>query len=121
MADQKIYSKGSIALGSGDLLDVTDVKVDVTDGSKLVHVMRGVSGVVQGNEEATITFNARVSEDGEEADWLALVKKNMIKQLRIKLDGRTMTVNGKFQSVGYELPLDDAVTVSLTFIGKVDD
>jgi len=120
--EQPIYPRGQIALDSGDLIDVTNVKIDTTDNSKQVHTIRQRgAGITQGSEETTITFDAVLSEYGEEADWLALVKKQQIKQLRIKVPGRTITANGKFNSVGYELPLDDAIKISISFIGHVTD
>ncbi|MHC4736225.1 MAG: hypothetical protein ACYTDW_17455 [Planctomycetota bacterium] len=120
--EQAIYPRGFIALGSGDLIDVTNVTVDTTDNSKQVHTIRQKgAGVTQGVEETTIAFDAALSEFGEEADWLQLVKKQEIKQLRVKVPGRTITVNGKFRMVKYELPLDDAIKVSVEFIGKLTD
>ena len=109
-------------MGNGELITVTDVKVDTTDNSKQVHTLRRKgAGVTQGVEETTVTFNAVIGDQGEEADWLNLVKKKLIKTLRIKVPGRTITVVGKYKDVGYELPLDDAVKVALSFIGKLDD
>jgi hypothetical protein len=122
VADQEIYDRGAIALGNGDLITVTDVKVDTTDNSKQVHTIRRTgAGITQGVQETTVTFNAVIGDQGEEADWLNLVKKKILKTLRIKVPGRTITVVGKFKDVGYELPIDDAVKVALTFIGKLDD
>lgn len=120
--EQAIYPRGFVAMGSGDLIDVTNVKLDIDDGSKQVHTIRQKgAGITQGVEESTATFDAVVSEFGEEADWLQLVKKQQIKQLRIKIPGRTISMNGKYKMVSYELPLDDAIKISLTFIGKVTD
>lgn len=122
MAEQEIYDRGAIAMGNGELLSVTNVKVDTSDNSKQVHTLRKKgAGITQGVEETTVTFDAVIGDQGEEADWLELVKKKLIKTLRIKIPGRTMTVVGKYKDVSYELPLDDAVKVSLGFIGKLDD
>lgn len=118
----EIYDRGAIAMGNGELLTVTNVKVTTTDNSKQIHTLRRKgAGVTQGTEETTVTFDAVVGDQGEEADWLNLVKKKILKTLRIKIPGRTMTVKGKYKDVDYELPLDDAVKVSLGFIGKMDD
>ena len=109
-------------MGSGDLIDVTDVKIDITNNAKQVHTIRKKgAGVTLGTEETTISFNVVVGEQGEEADWLKLVKKGTFKQVRLKIPGRTITVNGTYQGAGYELPLDDAIKVALTFIGAMDD
>jgi len=119
---ETIYPRGSVALGSGDLMDVTNVKISIADGSKQVHTIRQKgAGTTQGVEETSITFDAVIGEDGEEADWLALVKKHLVKQLRLKIPGRTITANGKFSTVDYELPIDDAIKLSVTFIGHTTD
>ena len=120
--EQPIFPRGQIAMDSGDLVAVTNVKITTTDNSKQVHTIRvRGAGVTQGNEETTITFDAVIDEYGEEADWLAFVKQQQIKQLRLKIPGRTITANGKFQTADYELPLDDAIKVSITFIGHITD
>lgn len=117
---QEIYPRGQIAMDNGDLMDVTDFKITYTDGSKQVHTLRRQgAGVTQGNEECTCTFNAVIGENGEEADWIALVRNFTIKQLRFKFPGRTITVNGKYSGIDYEQPADGATTVALTFIGKL--
>jgi len=122
MADTKYYPKGRIALGSGDLIDVTNVKVDTTNNSKQVHTLRKKgAGITMGTEETTVTYDAVISEDGPERDYFALVKSGLIKQLRIKVPTKTISVNGIYKDVGLELPLDDSIKESLTFIGHMTD
>ena len=119
---EALYPRGAIAMGNGDLIDVTDVKIDTTNNAKQVHTIRQKgAGITLGTQETTISFNAVVSDEGPEADWLKLVKKGTIKQLRIKTPGETDTCNGVFQSTGKELPLDDAIKIALTFIGHLVD
>lgn len=120
--EQRIYPRGQIALGNGDLIDVTNVKVSTTNNGKQVHTIRRKgSGVTTGVEETTVTFDLVVSEDGEERDWLIMLKKAQIKQIRLKVPGRTMTVNGIVKQDDLELPLDDAIKQSITFIGHMED
>lgn len=120
--EQKIYPRGQIALGNGDLIFVTNVKVSTTNNAKQVHTIRQKgSGITLGVEETTVTFDIVVSEDGEERDWLVMLKKGQIKQIRVKVPGRTMTVNGAVKQDDLELPLDDAIKQSITFIGHMED
>ena len=82
--DQLTYPRGRIALDTGDLLDVTNVKLDATNNSKQVHTLRRKgAGVTLGTEETTITFGVAVSEEGLERDYLTMVKRGTIKQLRL--------------------------------------
>ncbi len=121
-AEQKIYPRGRIAMTTGDLVDVTNVKIDTTNNAKQVHTIRQKgAGITLGNEETTVTFDIVVSEDGEERDWLEALKKGLIKQLRLKIPGRTMTVDGAIKQLSTELPLDDAIKQSVTFIGHLQD
>lgn len=123
MADeQPIYPRGRIALGSGDLIEVTNVKVTHTNNAKQVHTMaRKGAGITFGVEETSITFDIVISENGPERAWARLVKRGTISQVRIKVPGETMTVNGAFQSRDFELPLDDAIKLTMTFIGAMAD
>jgi len=119
---EKIYPRGRIALGNGDLIDVTNVKVMHTNNSKQVHTMnRPGSGIVMGNEETNITYDAVVSEEGQERDYFALVKTGKIVQLRVKVPGETITVKGTYKSRSFELPLDAEIKLSLEFNGHMSD
>lgn len=120
--EQKIYPRGAVALASGNLIQATNIKVSNTNNAKQVHtIAQKGSGVTFGVEETTVTFELVISEDGEERDWLAMLKQGQIKQLRIKVPGRTMTINGAVKQDDYELPLDDAIKQTITFIGHMDD
>jgi hypothetical protein len=119
---QKTYPRGRIALGSGDLVDVTNVKVNHTNNAKQVHTLnRSGAGVVKGNEETTVTYDAVVSEDGAERDYFSLVKTGGIVQLRVKVPGETITVDGAYKSRSFDLPLDAEVKLSLEFVGHTAD
>lgn len=121
-ATQQQYTRGQIALGSGDLIDVTNVKLDLVNNAKQVHTIRQKgAGFTTGTEETTVTFDAVIGDQGEERDYFDLLKKGKIRQIRLKIPGRTITVNGTVSSLGVELPLDDAIKQSITFIGKMED
>lgn len=120
--EQKIYPRGRIAQGNGDLIDVTNIKLDHTNNAKQVHTIRQKgAGVTMGTEECTVTFDIAVSEDGLERDYINFVKKGRIKQLRLKIPGETITVNGVYQTDSFELPLDAEIKLSMTFIGHMED
>lgn len=119
MADT-LYPRGQVALGSGDLLDVTSVKITDTNSGKLVHtIRRSPAGVTMGVREASVSFDMVVSEEGAERHYAESIRAGTIRQLRIKLPKETITVEGMFVSRDIELPLDDAIKVSLTFIGRL--
>lgn len=120
--EQLIYPRGQIALDSGDLIDVTNIKLDHTNNAKQVHTIRRKgAGITLGVEETNISFDAVISEDGPERDYFTFVKTGRIKQLRIKVPAITFTVNGAFKDQGYELPLDDSIKLSMAFIGHMED
>ena len=119
--EQKLYPRGRIAMDSGDLIDVTNVKFGTTNNAKQVHTIRQKgAGVTMGTEESTVSFDIVVSEDGLERDYVQLVKKGTIKQLRLKIPGATLTYNGVYRKFDGELPLDDTIKLSLEFIGHLD-
>lgn len=119
---QKIYPRGYIAMGNGDLIQVTNVKIDHTNNAKQVHTIRQKgAGITLGVEETTVSFDAVVSEDGPERDYLKMLKKGEIKQIRVKIPGETISINGTVSQLSKELPLDAEIKFSITFIGHTED
>jgi hypothetical protein len=122
MADAQVYPRGQIAQGSGDLIDVTNIKVTHTNNAKQVHTLRQKgAGITLGVEETTVSFDCAIGEQGQERDYFKLVKGGKITQVRIKVPGETITVNGAYQSRDFELPLDAEIKLSLNFIGHMTD
>lgn len=119
---QKLFPRGFISMESGDLIQVTNVKIDHVNNAKQVHTLRkkGV-GITFGVEETTVSFDAVVDEDGPERDYLGMLKNGELKQVRIKIPGETISVNGAVSSLSKELPLDDSIKFSITFIGHTED
>lgn len=118
----EFYPQGYIAMGSGDLLDVYDISLDLTDNSKQVHTLRKRgAGIVQGTEETTVTFSSKIGENGEEVDYVEMVKKKQIKSLRLKIPNRTMTIEGKYSAIKIATSIDDAIDLQATFVGHVVD
>lgn len=116
------YPKSRISMDSGDLVDVTNLSYEITDGSKQVHTLRKKgAGFTQGVEETKVTFDAVVSELGEEFDGISNVKHPVEKQIRIKIPGRTITVNGKFDSMKLDNGTDAEIKASYSFIGHTQD
>lgn len=116
----KVYPRGRIAVGSGDLIDVTNIKVTTTNNAKQVHtILQKGAGITLGVEETTVTFDSVISEDGQERDYFALVKTGRIGQLRIKIPGETLTVEGSYKTRDFELPLDDSIKLSMEFVGHL--
>jgi hypothetical protein len=117
-----IYPRGRIALGNGDLIDVTNVKVNTTNNSKQVHtIAQPGAGITKGVEETTVSYESVVSENGQERDYFQLIKTGKITQLRIKVPGETITVEGAYKSRDLELPLDDSIKLSMEFVGHMVD
>lgn len=116
------YPKARISMEGGDLVDVTDLSYEISDGSSQVHTIRQRgAGFTQGNEETKVSFNSVVSELGEEFDGIANVKNPVQKQIRIKVPGRTITVNGKFDSMKLDNASDSPIKAAYTFIGHTDE
>src|SRR5574341_796310 len=99
-----------------------EVLAGLVAGGKLQHTLRQKgAGLSMGVEETMVSFDALVSEDGPERDYLKLLKKGTIKQLRVKLPGETLTINGGVSKRSVEIPLDDAVKYTIEFIGRCED
>ncbi len=119
--DQLIFPQAYLAMGNGDLVQVTNFRVGFKNGAKQMHTLRKKgAGIVLGNPETTCSFDSAIDEDGVERDHWRSAQKGEIKQLRAKLPGgKTLVVTGAYSSVDCDGPLDDAVKVSCEFIGKL--
>lgn len=117
----KKFPKGYMAMGNGDLMDVTNIKTSDTNGAKVVHtIRRNGAGVTTGVRETSVSFDAVVSESGPERDYIGMLTRGEIKQVRIKVPGETITINGVFSQLDRELPLDSEIKYSLTLVGTSD-
>lgn len=116
------YPDGYIAMGASDLVTATDIELSMKNDAKLVPTLRNKKGGIKlGNEETTVSFTSVVGEFGEEADWFKAVKKGTIKQIRVKIPGRTITVNGSFQQIDVSISGTEPISEKLSFIGVTDD
>jgi len=119
--DMNLYPRGYIAMLNGDLMDVTNVKITQKNAAKLVHTLRKEgAGIVKGNEETDVSFDAVCPQQGAERDYFDDVRKGKIRKLRVKIPGETFTVIGMYTDRDLDLPLDDAVKYSLKFIGRTE-
>lgn len=116
------YPKARVAMDGGDLVDVTNLSHEISNGAKQVHTLRQKgAGITAGHEETKVTFDAVISEMGEEFDGLKMVKRVTAKQLRIKVPGQTITVNGSFESRKIDNASDSEIKASYSFIGHTED
>ncbi len=118
---QAFYPKGQIAMQNGDLFDVTNFRVQTGNSGKQQHTLRRTgAGVSAGNEETTISFDALVSEEGAERDYLRDLQKKRIRSIRYKVPGETGTCEGLVTDRTLEVPADDAVKYSVEFKGHLE-
>ena len=118
----EVYPTGSIAMGSGDLVDVTNVDLTITTNKKQISTLRKTgAGIFKGAEECTVSFSSKIGENGEELDYIDMVKKNQITSLRLKIPNRTMSIEGGYSEAKFSTSLDDAIQLDATFVGQVVD
>jgi hypothetical protein len=124
MADgeQLIYPKVFLAQGNGDLVQVTNFTITLTNNAKQVHTLRRKgAGITLGTEECSISFDFAIDEDGPERNYWRDVKTGTVRQLRAKGPNVAWTVNGAYQGCDLDAPLDDATKGSATFIGHMEE
>lgn len=116
----KTFPQGRLSIGTGDLFDVTNVSFSTTSGKKLIQTLRQrPAGTCIGAIETTLTFEAPISELGEEADWLKLTVTTQFINMRFKFPGRTINFVGDVSESKYDASVDDATKASVTIIGKI--
>ncbi len=122
--DQLIYPQAFLAQGNGDLVQVTNFSMTLTNNAKQKHTLRRKgAGVTLGTQETTVTFDFEIDENGPERNYWKDVMRGTIRQLRGKVPGgkTTLTVNGVYSGCDLDGPLDDATKGSATFIGHMEE
>jgi len=121
--EQLKFPQAYLAMGNGDLIQVTNFTITLGSGAKQAHTLRRRgAGIIPGNQESQATFDSIISEDGIERNYWRDVIEGTIRQLRAKIPGgkTTLTLNGAFSQCDLDGPLDDATKVSCTFIGHME-
>ena len=84
----KKYPKAYLAMGNGDLIQVTNFTVNYGNSGKVKSTLRRpANGVTTGNPECTCTFDSEIDEDGPERNYWKMCDAGEIKQIRAKLPG----------------------------------
>src|SRR4051812_22190387 len=119
-AEQKRYPQAFLAQGNGDFMSCTNFSIKTTTNAKQIHTLREKgSGFTLGRTETTISADMVVSEDGPERNFYRDLLQGKPIQIRAKIPGGdVVTVNGVYSSVDLDAPLDDAVKISLSLVGK---
>jgi hypothetical protein len=122
MSEPKRYPQAYVAQGAGDLVQATSVTTALKNGGKQVSTLRmKEAGYTLGVRENTVTVELAIDEDGMERDFYNDCMEGRPTQLRVKPPGGTVRVyNGTWISIDENGPLDDKVTATLVFVGKLD-
>ena len=122
MGDTKTYSKARIAMASGDLMQGTNLKVSTDNSAKTVPTLRRPrgAGVTVGEEKTSVSFDFVIDDDGAERDYIKDLRTGKIRQLRVKVPGETITVNGVIKKRDLDGNVDDAIKGSVEFVGILD-
>jgi hypothetical protein len=124
MAENELleYPRGQIGFGSGNLKQCTNAKFSLNRNAKLKHtIAKSPAGICYGNTELSGTFEFEIDETGLERDVLTDLKKGTRRQFRFKDSASTDEISGAFTSFDKEIPTDDAVKVTVGFVGKLID
>lgn len=114
-----VYPRGQISFGAGDLIQVTNVTWTYTNNAKLKHTLKKTpSGKVMGTKELSGSFTAIIDEDGFERDYISRVDSGEEVSMRLKLPQVTKSIVGFLTGIDGDMPLDDAVEVTVNWSGK---
>lgn len=125
MATQEplFFPKAHIALGAGDLQQVTNWRLAITnDGKKKATLRKRNAGFTLGVETSTLSFDMEIDEEGIERDYLAMIRTGTTQKVRCALPGgQQLMFVGIATSKTLEQPLDDALKVSIEMIGATEE
>lgn len=118
----KSYPKARIAMGNGDLMQVTNLKVSTDNSAKTVPTLRRPmgAGFTLGEEKSSVTFDYVVDEDGAERDYIKSLRSGKVHQLRIKVPGETITVNGVIKKRDIDGDVDNPIKGSIEVTAILD-
>lgn len=118
----KDYPKGRLAQGSGDLIDVSDITLGYSDGEKHVNTLRqDGAGSTSGPRNTTLSFTSKISETGFERDWMGHYHKRSVLQYRLKVPGKTFTLEGRLSNPQIVSNIDGEIVFTVTVIVKDQD
>ncbi len=115
------YPRGQIGHGPGALVEVENVKLAINPNVKLKHTLaRTPSGYTTGVREATLSFKMNVGETGPERDFYSALDAGTVQGFRLLLPGGlTYRVTGPISKHDIDVPLDDAVSIDIEVMCKV--
>jgi|GEM_PF-5127381 len=121
MADTNLkYPKARLSFGAGDLIDVYDANLNITDGRQLVSTLRvNPSGWTEGKHSSNLTFKSAVSEEGFERDYLKKWKKGETVRIRLKVPGKTITISGVLTNPVLTNNTDGFIDFSISTLGAI--
>lgn len=122
MSDElKKYPRAQIGHGAGQLMQAENVKLSINPNVKLKHTLaRTPSGYVTGTREATLSFKLNIDEDGPERDFYTALNNSTVENFRLMVPGITWRVSGPISKHDIDGPLDDAVTIDIEVLCKVE-
>lgn len=121
MADDFLdYPKGRIALGAGDLQDVSDWTLTYSDGEKHVNTLRkSGAGSTSGPRNCSLSITSKMSESGFERDWMGNYRRRRPQMFRLKLPGGdVISIKGRISNPSIVSNVDGEVTFTATIVGK---
>ncbi len=119
MSEQMLFfPKAKAAFGAGDLQDVYDTNLASTDGRKLVPTLRrNPAGWTEGAHSTNLTLKSAISEEGFERSYLKKWKKGDIVQIRLKVPGQTLVVEGVLTNPVVTSNVDNFIDFTISLLG----
>jgi hypothetical protein len=113
------YPKGTVAIGSGDLLDLFDWGFEGDDGEKIVATLRqNPAGSTFGTRSGKLNLSSAVSHLGFERDWLGTWQKRTVIEARLKLPGIVVSVTGRITQPRITGNIDDYIKFVAGVLGR---
>jgi hypothetical protein len=113
------YPKGQVAMGSGDLIDATNIQLSFKDGEKHVATLRqNPAGSTHGTRGVELTLNSAISHAGFERDWFGKYDKREVIEFRFKVPGLTFVVTGRLSEPEVTSDVEDVIKFKAKIVGR---
>lgn len=117
---QDYAGQAQLTKNSRPLLEPTKISVKrASNAAKVKTIAKGLSGRTRGGPEYSISIDNPIPANGYESDWNELVDSQDIFELGVEIANQTEIFEGWLESSDTDSAVDQAVTQSVQFHGRL--
>ena len=118
----KAHPRGQVSFNGSRMKQATMGRFNIKTGAKIKHTLAvQANGYVIGNIECSGTIELDISEMGPEFQYIQLAKVGKVCSFIFEIPTLQIEFAGVIEGIDGDLGIDDAVKISLAWVGRVQD